>query len=119
MDNSVLEHTKEKRQGSYWRLELVLSGALLRESLSTILPFFANDPLPDLPNFPEMEKSGWDHATEKRKGLYWSLETVLSGPLHMNLYQRFYQATEKNKVHIEANNLYFQVRNFGDLYQRF
>ena len=58
MDNSVLEHATEKRRGSYWSLEDVLSGALLREALSTILALFANDPLPDLPNFHEMETSG-------------------------------------------------------------
>ena len=38
--------------------------------LSTILAFFASDPLPDLPNYPEIENSGWDHTTEKRKGSY-------------------------------------------------
>ena len=36
------------------------------EPLSKILAFSENDPLPDLPNFPEMENLGYDHATEKR-----------------------------------------------------
>ena len=36
-----------------------------------------------IPNFSEMEKSGWDHATQKRKGSYWILETLPSGTLHM------------------------------------
>ena len=37
MDNSVWEHATEKRQCSHWSIELVLSGALLREALPTIL----------------------------------------------------------------------------------
>ena len=59
------------------------------EPLSTILPFSVNDPLPDLPNFSE-----WIN-------------------LSRNTLRR------KDMVHIEACNLYFQMRNFGNLYQLF
>ena len=35
------------------------------EPLSTILDFSVNDPLPDLPNFSEIDKFVQEHATEK------------------------------------------------------
>ena len=60
------------------------------EPLSTILPFSVNDPLLDLPNF-------------YRKWINLSRKTL----------------RRKDDVHGEAYNLYFQVRNFGILYQRF
>ena len=47
-----------------------------------ILAFTVNDPLPDLPNFAEMDNLAQEHATEMKQGSYWSLEHVLSRPLH-------------------------------------
>ena len=60
------------------------------EPLSTISPFSVNDPLSDLTNF---------------------------FPKWLNLSRN--TPRKKDKVHIEAYNLYFQVRKFGNLYQRF
>ena len=50
MDYSLWEHATEKRWGSHWSLEPVLSGALHMEPLSTNFVFKLNDPLPVLPN---------------------------------------------------------------------
>ena len=58
------------------------------EPLLTLLSFLVNDPLPDYPIF-------------LLKWITWS----------RNMLGR------KDKVHIEAYNLNFQVRNFGNLYQ--
>ena len=55
MDNSVKQHAAEKRQGSYWSLEPVVSGALHMEPLSF---FSLNDSLPVFPNFSQNEQLG-------------------------------------------------------------
>ena len=55
MDNSVWEHAMEKRKGSYWTLQPVLSGVLHMEPLSTTLAFWVNDSLPDVQIFTEID----------------------------------------------------------------
>ena len=57
MDNSVLEHATGNTQGSYSTLVPLPSAALDREPLSTILAFMADDTLPVLESFPEMDNS--------------------------------------------------------------
>ena len=58
MDNSVWEHATEKRWGSHWSLEPVLSGALHMEPLSKILFCLVNDPLHVIPTFSQYGQFG-------------------------------------------------------------
>ena len=89
MDNLVYEHPTEKRHCSYWSLEHLLSGALLREALSTILAFL-------------------------RRTLY--LISQISPKLRT---RARITLRRRKKVHIETWKQYFQERYIRNLYQRF
>ena len=143
VNNSVYEHATEKRKGSYWSLEYVPSGALLREALSTILSFFCERPFTWSPKFPRNWELGLGSCYGEEKKFVLKLEIctfrsatfgtsinyfTFFGERSFTWCRRFFPKwisltgntlQRKDKLHIEAYNLYFQVRNFGDLYQRF
>ena len=141
--NLQIFHAMEKRQGSSWSLDLVLSVSLLREAQSKILVFFCVRPFTWSPTFPRNGELGLGSrcAEEKRFILKLGNRTFRSATYGTSIHDfTFYgersftwspkfipkwinlsrnTLRRKDKVHIEAYNLYFQVRNFGNLYQWF